>query len=649
MGQQDEIMEFKMANFQAGSTTDMGDIATIDDKPVSQSVYASWQRSFDNGIYVDDFINDSFLENDALSDVLELNRTIIEHACPEMNKLFQLIKDDGNMILLADKNGVILNQMGDPNFVKRAEQILLACGAKWGEADKGTNAIGTAIAENRAITIHGGEHYLNANSFLTCSSVPIHNPYGNVLGVLDITGDYRNGNKHTLALLNMSVEHIENEMFNSGFHQDIIVELYQGNVHSHWFNKVILVFDFRGMLIAANRSAINQFKLSRLAFGRKYYSDMFDGKINQLIDHIILSNRQSYELKDHNGMTYFAKAKTSYARLRNFSSARKRGAATPDSAPTTRARIGFADIDLGDSQTAENIARIKKIVPHDIPILLQGETGTGKEWMARAIHNYSDRSEQPFIAINCASLPKALIESELFGNIGGVLTSADANEQKGKIIAATGGYLFLDEVGGMPLELQTRLLQALEERQFYPLGSTKSIEIDIRVISATNLDLSQAVEDGTFRRDLYYRLNGLSINLPSLTDRNDFIAVVKAILHHEFPDRKIKVSKSVWDLFAQHIWAGNIRQLHNILKVSAVICEDNIIRKSDLPAEFLHSTEQDNAEPMPNDLIMSFDEGDKIVIQNMLKTCDNNLSKTARKLGISRNTLYSKLKQFGLR
>ena len=262
MERQQKINELKKATFE-----NSGEHKSVQNNLVSNEIYRSWQRSFDSGILVNDVFDDR--PHNEIDNILDKNRSMINLADNEMSKLYQLIKGTDNMVLLSDNDGVILNQIGDPVFVERAAKILLMPGAKWSEADKGTNAIGTAIKADKAITIHGGEHYLNSNGFLTCSSVPIHNPYGDILGVLDITGDYRNGNKHTLALLNMSVEHIENEMFSHNFHQDVIVELYHVADNQSWFEKTIMVFDFSGMLIAANKIARRLFSINKSTFNHK--------------------------------------------------------------------------------------------------------------------------------------------------------------------------------------------------------------------------------------------------------------------------------------------------------------------------------------------------------------------------------------------
>ncbi|MCJ8323481.1 MAG: sigma-54-dependent Fis family transcriptional regulator [Rhizobiales bacterium] len=653
MAPQSKIMEFKKSIFKANAFAKPGVIATTSNIPVSPSIFQSWQRSFDNGIYVEDFIDDSFFETDQLTDILDANRAIIDLSSPEINRLYQLIKGAGNMILLADKNGVILEQMGDEGFVARAEQVLITLGAKWGEADKGTNGIGTAIAENRSVSIRGSEHYLNSNSGFSCSAVPIHDPFGDILGVLTITADHEHNIGHTLALIKMSVEHIENELFSHNFHQDIIVELCTNGRKPGWLGKIILVFDFYGVLIAANKNAMEQFGLSKLSLNKRLFTDLFDSEITPLVDHMLFANHRHFELSDHRGGRYFAKAKTSFARLQGVSQA----AEQPNPLPSTplslvKTNISFDDINLGDTVISGYIEKIKKIISHDVPILLQGEIGTGKEWMARAIHNHSQRAAMPFVAINCATIAPQQVETELFGRAVAGFIGAKTIDYNGKLVAANGGYLFLNEIDALPMVLQTRLLRALEEKQVCPVGGSEYKTIDIRLIASSDQDLTQMVEAGKFRSDLYYRLNGLAITLPNLCERDDFVAVVKAILKREFPDQQISISDAVWQVFNHHRWQGNIRQLYQILKVSSLICDDDKILLKDLPPEFWHKDSdgdtKSNAESGQNNLLMSFDAGEKIVLQNMLKNCGHNISKAARELRISRNTLYSKLKRFNI-
>ncbi len=648
MGLQSKIIALKREIFISGQVPPVTMDNNLQPPLVSKFIFDSWQRSFDSGVEINGPVDDSFLLNDQLSDVLDINRSLIDLVQPEMAKLFQLTKGDENVIILADHSGVILNQIGDATFLKKSAHILLTQGANWAENNKGTNAIGTAIKQDQAVCIHGGEHYLDINGFLTCAAVPIHSPYGDILGVLDITGDYRSGNKHSLALLNMSVEHIENEMFNHRFHQDIIVELYPNNHQNNWFEKTILVFDYDGVLIAANKVAMRLFGVSKQSLSHFRFSTMFDNNIRNLLDHIMLSNNQKFQLSTHNGAIFYARAKSSYARLRSFANMPKTisKAKTSIASAQKKQDIEFGLIDLGDPLIATSIKKLKKLSGHDIPILLIGETGTGKEWMAKAIHQNSERCNMPFVAINCASIPNALIEAELFGYVGGAFTGASANGQLGKIMAANGGFLFLDEIGDMPIDLQSRLLRVLEERELCPIGSTQNLTFDIRLIAASNINLMQAVADGKFRQDLYYRLNGLALTLPPLAERTDMRKLTAAILKREFLGRDIGLSEAVWKCFEAFDWPGNLRQLRHVLKISGLICDGDIIDLSCLPDDIVNA--QSKA-PKNIEKLLKLSDGERIVIVNMLKSCNNNLSKTARNLGISRNTLYSKIKEFGLK
>ena len=307
----------------------------------------------------------------------------------------------------------------------------------------------------------------------------------------------------------------------------------------------------------------------------------------------------------------------------------------------------------------------------DIPILIQGESGAGKEMFAKAFHNSGPRHDAPFIALNCASIPETLIESELFGYSGGAFTGARKEGAVGKIQQAHGGTLFLDEIGDMPLSLQARLLRVLQERCVTPLGTNKSIPVDITLVCATHRKLKEEVARGGFREDLYYRLNGLCINLPSLRERSDIGSLIEKLLREEAgPDRKVQVSGRVMDAFLRFAWPGNIRQLSNVIKVAIALLDEgeDLIETWHLPddvfeelgalassapampepvaASIAESMGGANAAPASVAAFGRLEEIERDMIQRTLEAENGNISAAARRLGISRNTLYRKLGRF---
>lgn len=307
-------------------------------------------------------------------------------------------------------------------------------------------------------------------------------------------------------------------------------------------------------------------------------------------------------------------------------------------------------LNTGDPQVAAVIDKVSKVIGHDIPILITGETGTGKELLARAIHNDSPRSNRPFVAVNCASIPETLIESELFGYEDGAFTGARKKGSIGKIQQANGGSLFLDEIGDMPMNLQARLLRVLQERIVTPLGSTKSIPVNVTLICATNRNLREMIAANTFREDLYYRLNGLVVRLPPLRERTDLEVVVNKLLLSDTNGRQHTISPELMQLFKRHKWPGNFRQIANLLRTAMVMAgNEREIRQEHMPEDFL----EDISAMAASDAVANASQiiaahGTLVdveisLIRKALAEHGGNVSAAARALGISRNTIYRKM------
>ena len=303
------------------------------------------------------------------------------------------------------------------------------------------------------------------------------------------------------------------------------------------------------------------------------------------------------------------------------------------------------------------IQQAEKVLEHDIPILLEGESGTGKDLLARALHEQGSRRNGPFVALNCAAIPAGLIESELFGYRDGAFTGASRKGYRGKIRQADGGTLFLDEIGDMPLELQAMLLRVLQERRVAPLGATMEQAVDIAIICATNRNVSADISTGRFREDLYYRLNGLKLRLPPLRQRTDCLALASAMLRELAPDRSLSLSPEVSRLFRQHPWPGNIRQLHSVLRIASVLLDEQEteLRLVHLPEDFFDQPawsedewrrDRESRFVSAGDRALDFKSLQQLAISRAVDSSRGNLSAAARMLGISRTTLYRKLKAF---
>jgi sigma-54 dependent transcriptional regulator, acetoin dehydrogenase operon transcriptional activator AcoR len=289
-----------------------------------------------------------------------------------------------------------------------------------------------------------------------------------------------------------------------------------------------------------------------------------------------------------------------------------------------------------------------------VPVMIQGPTGAGKEMFARALHAASDRAAMPFVALNCAAIPESLIESELFGYRSGAFTGARKEGMKGKILQSSGGTLFLDEIGDMPVGLQTRLLRVLEEQEVIPLGTETALKVDLRVICASHQNLRAMIARGEFREDLYYRLNGITLELPPLALRTDKERLIREFLAAETSDsRPAAIEVDAFEQLLAYRWPGNVRELRNVIRTALAICDGGVVRLRDLPSEVRDSDSaqksgqkseqsgqiQQLTQPQPDER-----EG----LLRCLRECDGNMSLAARKLGISRNTLYRHCKRLGI-
>ncbi len=278
-------------------------------------------------------------------------------------------------------------------------------------------------------------------------------------------------------------------------------------------------------------------------------------------------------------------------------------------------------------------------------LLILGETGTGKGYLARTIHNLGNRCLEPFTELNCNSIPETLIESELFGYIKGAFTGAD-NNKKGFIESTGKGTIFLDEIGDLPFSMQTKILRLIQDKAYEPLGSTKTKRCEARIIAATNRNLEQMVEKGLFRKDLYYRLNVINIKMPELNERKEDIITLAELFINKFnksSEHKISgMSKEVVDIFLNYSWPGNIRELENVIERAFVLSQNSILDKDDLPECLLNFNFRKNSSPE------SIKENESIFIKSLLEKYGYNYTAVAEKLGIHRTTLYRKLKKINI-
>ena len=594
----------------------------------------------------------------ALKTEQERNRYLLQQSRPIMEHVFEQIRDSGSMVILADANGLLLETVGDADFVGRADRVALSAGASWDENLRGTNAIGTALSEEMPVAVLGSEHFLEYNGFLTCCASPIFGPDGRLIGVLDISGDYRSHQRHTLGLARLSSAIVEKRLFEAAHGRDILVCFHSRADYLGSPKEGMAAVSPDGQVLAINRNGTELLGIRPVDAVRRDFSMVFESNLSTLVDRLRHHPQASGEIH--------VNGKAIHVQLRGQLPPLAVAGRVFDEVPATRParrpeagstpRLNLDTLNTGDARLQAVIDRTRRLLGRDIPILIQGESGAGKEMLAKAFHNSGPRRDAAFVALNCASIPETLIESELFGYQGGAFTGARKEGAPGKIQQAHGGTLFLDEIGDMPLNLQARLLRVLQERCVTPLGSTRSIQVDISLVCATHRKLREEVARGHFREDLYYRLNGMSVTLPALRERTDIRALVAKLAAAETASRGAAVQFSEGALLAieGYGWPGNIRQLFNVIRVAIALLDDDetLITETHLPEELFEvplaapavaTPAFDPWAAAPLEGQNSLDAISRQAAQRAVEAAGGNISSAARQLGISRNTLYRKL------
>ncbi|HEX4674444.1 MAG TPA: sigma-54-dependent Fis family transcriptional regulator, partial [Steroidobacteraceae bacterium] len=628
---------------------------------------------------------------------------LIQIASAEMDSLYDQIAGSGYALMLTDASGVILCEKIDATLKSLFRSAGLLVGADWSELHEGTNGIGTCISVDRPVTVHRTEHFRARHIGLSCSGAPIHEPSGSLLAVLDASTvdarDTRASQAHTMALVNMSAQLIEKCIFLQHHHKANIVRFHARPELVNLLHDGSLALAMDGTVIAADAMAVRLLAArGRHDLVGRTFDEIFDVRIEDLLAPASLARQALWPVRDASlGRRYFASlhiggspqshpqaVQTSAGSAPGFASTRtdstrvtpvRATAAQPRpasasigttppppatakldarsaSAARTNRVLTFDELAGNDANMANLVRKASRVADSTLPVLIQGPTGSGKECFARALHTASPRASHPFVAVNCAALPETLIESELFGYGPGAFTGAKKEGRKGKIVQSSGGTLFLDEIGDMPLLLQTRLLRVLEEQEVIPLGAEAGIPVDLRVVCASNQDLRELLAAGEFREDLYYRLNGIMLELPALAARTDKEVLIRRFLAEEsgMADAE-SIDAAALERLTKHVWPGNIRELRNVIRSAFAICDHKVIRLCDLPAQlglegrFGASTAGSGHITPPSDPLA---HAERETLLSAIRASRGNLCNTAKQLGISRNSLYRKLKRHGI-
>ncbi|MNV01986.1 Acetoin catabolism regulatory protein [compost metagenome] len=604
------------------------------------SIARSWLRCLED-YHLDPALTmaPTVLEHGRVLESRERLQQVLHIAGNEMTSLHQQLSGAGHAVLLTDARGVILNCVTAPAERKIFERAGLWLGADWSEACEGTNGIGTCLVERQALTIHQDEHFRGRHTGLTCSASPVFDPHGELLAVLDVSSARhdvsRQSQFHTMALVNLSAKMIESCYFLRYFDNQWLLRFHLQAESVGLFSEGLLAFDGEGRICAVNQSALNLLGHVRGGLLGKPVEAFFDCSLDELLGRASVNASASWPLRTRDGRSLFALLRGQPRRM----------PVPLVPSPVVESREPLSGICLGDAGLQTDFRKALRVYERDVPLLINGETGSGKEAFAKAVHQASQRGEKAFVALNCAAIPESLIESELFGYRGGSFTGARKEGMRGKLQQADGGTLFLDEIGDMPLALQTRLLRVLEDRQVVPIGGEPE-SVNVRIISATHRNLLERVQDGSFREDLYYRLNGLEVALPALRDRSDKSQLLDFLLAEEANGETVLIDAPAREALLGFAWPGNVRQLRNVLRTLAALCEEGRVGLEDLPAMIRQA--RPIAQPSAEVSEHPLEDAERLALLNALEQTRWHMTNTAEQLGVSRNTLYRKLRKHGI-
>ena len=537
----------------------------------------SHRRSEEYGVEKDRIISKKIIKGTEIQENIEKNKLLINAAIEDMNTLYSFLKDTGFVIILTDKDGCILRVIGDKHILDEGQNMDMIVGAYMNEESIGSNAMGTAIKENIPVQITAKEHFITAYHKWTCSAAPIHNEKGRIIGTLNLTGESKNVHPHSLGLVVAAVKSIENKLRINSTEIKMIEAYEYINAVIDSVKDGIYVVGRDGRVKTINKAALALFGVREDFILNKRVDDILPNweVIMKTLEKGNVYEDEEANLKGnikgtfHLSVTPIFDEKVmigivvTFKELENILTLVKHYSGYS-------ARYTFDDI-VGESKAIKEVIEFSKAISKSpSTVLINGESGTGKELMAQSIHNESDRAHNSFIAVNCGAIPNNLIESELFGYAEGAFTGAKKSGCPGKFELANKGTLFLDEIGEMPLHMQVKLLRVLQENVVTRVGASEAIDIDVRIIAATNKNLKEEVKKGSFREDLFYRLNVIPIIVPSLRERKEDIPILlryylrnKAIkLNKHIP----KVSESLKESMLDYDWPGNIRELENFIE-----------------------------------------------------------------------------------
>jgi len=586
-----------------------------------------------------------------------------------LDRLHSQVLPANYCVLLTDAAGVTLDFRTVPGLEREFRDEGFRAGTCWSEEHEGTCGIGTSVVDGQPTLVHRDEHFRSHNIGFTCSAAPIFGLDDQPVAVLDASAlNSPMQRESQLLVFRMVVEKaqlIENAFAYYNLRPYWVLQCGRLAEFLSVQTDYIVAFDDGGRLVGGNRRAKLEL-LSRDGVTPLFVHDLFECTANDILAAAHARPGQPFPLRlQGSGERIFAQLRAPAARSRPTAAEPARDTAMDAACEETKVR-GFSHLALGDARLRGNVERALKIANRDIPAMLLGETGTGKEAFARAIHDYSERHLKPFVALNCAAIPENLIESELFGYRDGAFTGARTKGARGKILQSDGGTLFLDEIGDMPLQLQSRLLRVLAEGEVLPLGAETATPVQLHIICATHQNLPELVRQGRFREDLYYRLNGAVFLLPPLREREDIGDVIAKVLLEEaaaMERPELQLDSDARAALMRHAWPGNIRQLRHAMRYACAIADGNALRIEHFPADLftapggfakpapLAAQAADSplaarTAPPPRQEPLDLSDAEAALRARMVEVLQRNhwqVTVSARELGMSRATFYRKL------
>jgi len=504
----------------------------------------SWKRCQHFGLSPSDPMDDSILTGSTLQEVLTENQSMIRHATIILENLYPAIHSQGLVTVIVDRNGTIVHKVGHLDSNETIDY--LPVGSNWSEKRKGTNAMGLVIYEKKPIITHAEHHFYVKNHFLTCAASPIYSPTGELIGAINISAKKEMYHPFTISLTTMIAESLRTRLLLDQTKQEKVLALKELEVTSNLSTVPLLTLDRENTIIRANQTA-------RLILGEDCIGNEFHVAkgyaVEVISDQLQKISRSVVSLKKADKKDEAAKKLYS-----------------------------ISDI-IGSCPKIEKVRNmITKAAVFDYPVIIYGKSGTGKELIAQSLHSNGSRFGKPFVAVNCSAIPENLIESKIFGYEKGAFTGANHKGSTGKFEAANGGTIFLDEIGDMSLKAQAALLRVLQESIVTRVGGVNVIPINTRVIAATNKNLLEEIKAGRFREDLYYRLKGIFITLPSLKDRIDILELTEHFINR-LDHPSISLSNEAKQKILAYHWPGNIRELQSVLIQASFLAVGSEISK----------------------------------------------------------------------